>query len=61
MPYKLKKKGKGYKVCVPSGKCFSKKPLSRKKALGQLAALKINTDESISFIALVEDVLANFS
>lgn len=61
MPYKLRKKSKGYKVCVPNGKCFSKKPLSRKKALGQLAALKINTNEGILFNALVEEVLTNFS
>lgn len=61
MPYKLRKKSKGYKVCVSSGKCFSKKPLSRKKALGQLAALKINTNEGILFNALVEEVLTNFS
>lgn len=48
MPYKLKKTGSGYKVCKKnSTKCYSKKPLPRKRALKQLAALHINTGESI--------------
>lgn len=48
MPYKLKKIGSGYKVCKKnSTKCFSKKPLPRKRALKQLAALHINTGESV--------------
>ena len=47
MPYKLKKMGSGYKVCKKnSTKCFSKKPLPRKRALKQLAALHIATGES---------------
>lgn len=61
MPYSIKKKNKGYKVCIPSGKCFSKKPMSRKKALKQLAAIKINTNEGLSFQTLVYQVLADFT
>ncbi len=61
MPYSLKKKDEGYKVCKPSGKCFSKKPMTRKKALKQLAAIKINTNESLCFEALVGQVLTSFT
>lgn len=44
MPYKIRRKGKGYKVCKKNGsKCFSKKPVGRKKAQKQLAAMVINT------------------
>lgn len=46
MPYALKKSGKrGYKVCKKnnSSKCFSKKSLTRKKALAQLAAMTLNS------------------
>lgn len=41
MPYKIKKSGKGYKVCKKFGKakCFSKKPLSKKKAKAQMRAI----------------------
>ena len=49
MPYKIVKKGKGYKVCKPSGKCFSKKKLSKKMANKQRAAIAINTHESNNF------------
>jgi hypothetical protein len=61
MPYKLKKINGGYKVCKTSGKCFSKKPLSKKKAEAQRAAIAINTYESsnTSLIRLIEDVLNN--
>jgi hypothetical protein len=47
MPYELKKTNSGFKVCKKnSTKCFSKKPLPRKRALKQLAALHIATKES---------------
>ena len=42
MPYKIKKIGKGgYKVCKKFGKskCFSKKPLSKNKAIAQMRAI----------------------
>ena len=42
MPYSLKKVGSGYKICSPN-RCFSKKPLSRTRALKQLAAIQINS------------------
>jgi dissimilatory sulfite reductase (desulfoviridin) alpha/beta subunit len=57
MPYRLKKIKSGYKVCKPSGKCFSKKPLSLKKAKKQLTALHINTNENM-FVKLVLNILA---
>lgn len=60
MPYTIKKTGKGYKVCKKQGgKCFSKKPLSKKKAQAQRAAIAIHTHESTkpSLINLIEDVL----
>lgn len=49
MPYKIKKTGKGYKVCKKLGKqkCFSKKPISKEKAKAQMYAIIKN--ESLSF------------
>lgn len=43
MPYKIRKKGSGYKVCKTTGKCFSKKPLTKRKAIAQRAAIQINS------------------
>ena len=59
MPYKIRKKGSGYKVCKPSGKCFSKKPLSKKKATAQMAAIQISKyKESTNFFQnLIEKYL----
>jgi hypothetical protein len=59
MPYKIVKRGSGYKVCKKTGsKCFSKKPLSKKKANAQRAAIAINTRESTNyFIQLIESTL----
>lgn len=46
MPYKLKKTGKGYKVCKKvGGKCFSKKPLPKKRAMAQMRAIAMNEDK----------------
>jgi hypothetical protein len=60
MPYIIKKVGKGYKVCKKTGKCFSKKPLSHKKAEAQRAAIAIHTHESKnSLSSLIEKVLNN--
>lgn len=43
MPYKIKKSNGGFKVCKKKGgKCFSKKPLSKKKAKSQMAAILAN-------------------
>ena len=40
MPYKVYKKGSGYKACKKNGKkCFSEKPLSKEKAHSQMKAL----------------------
>jgi hypothetical protein len=60
MPYKIKKSGKGYKVCKKvGGKCFSKKPISKNKAKAQLKAIGFHTHESkkISLQDLIEEVL----
>lgn len=44
MPYKVKKSGKGYKVTSPNHPSgFSKKPLTKKKAQQQQAAIFANT------------------
>ena len=57
MPYKIKKTGSGYKVCKKTrSKCFSKKPLSKKKARAQLAAIQINSSKNY-FETLIESVL----
>jgi hypothetical protein len=50
MPYKIRKKEKGFKVCKLSGKCFSKKPLTKKKAKAQMAAIQINSSvDSVNY------------
>jgi len=52
MPFKLKKRKGGFKVTTPGHpQGFSKKPLSKKKALKQLYAIKVNTGE-----ALIRDI-----
>ena len=56
MPYKIRKKGSGYKVCKTTGKCFSKKPLSKKRAIAQRAAIQINSNTNY-FSKLIESVL----
>lgn len=56
MPYKIRKKGSGYKVCKTTGKCFSKKPLSKKRAIAQRAAIQINSSTNY-FERLIESVL----
>jgi len=49
MPYKIKKRGKGYKVTTPNHpQGFSKKPLSKKRAKKQLAAIHMNSTESVT-------------
>jgi hypothetical protein len=48
MPYSVLKKGRGYKVCLTKNpsKCFSKKPLSKQRAMAQSKAIRANTHES---------------
>jgi hypothetical protein len=49
MPYDLRKFKGGYKVCKKNGsKCFSKKPMPKARAERQIAALHINTNESVA-------------
>lgn len=45
MPYRVKKSGGGYRVHSP-GRTYSKKPMSKKKAQKQLAAIKMHTNEA---------------
>jgi len=54
MPYKIKKVKTGFKVCKPSGKCFSKTPMTKERALKQQRALYAN--ESF-FVQIINDVL----
>lgn len=48
MPYKIYKKGTGYKACKKGGeKCFSKKPLTKEKATSQMKALYASENVSV--------------
>jgi hypothetical protein len=49
MPYKIKKVGKGYKVCKATNpkKCFSKKPLPLMRAKKQMTAINISEHKRI--------------
>ncbi len=43
MPYSIRKKGSGFKVCKKAGgKCFSKKPMPKEKAKAQMRAIYAN-------------------
>lgn len=43
MPYVIEKVEKGFKVCkADKSKCFSKKPLTKEKAIAQKKAIIIN-------------------
>jgi len=58
MPYKIKKSGSGYKVCLKrGGKCFSKKKLSKKRAKAQMRAILANTHESINLKGIINEIL----
>jgi hypothetical protein len=41
MPYRIEKVGEGYKVCDPT-RCFSEKPLPKKRAMKQRVAIVIS-------------------
>ena len=59
MPYEVRKSGKGYKVFKKgSSKSFSDKPLSKKKAEAQMAAIYANEkDIEEGFIRRIDDAL----
>jgi hypothetical protein len=59
MPYTIKKVGRGYKVCKKRGtKCFSKKPFhTKKEAIGQMAAIRINESNSVNLIAILNELI----
>ena len=63
MPYNIRKKGSGYKVCKKgSNKCFSKKPLSKERANKQRAAIAINSHESLNqFDNLVYQIITELN
>jgi hypothetical protein len=42
MPFVIKLERKGFKVCDTKGKCFSKKPLTKKTATRQRIALALS-------------------
>lgn len=42
MPYQIEASGKGFKVCDNTGKCFSKKGLSKKTAERQRIAIALS-------------------
>lgn len=47
MPYKIKHRGSGFKVTTPNHpQGFSKHPMSKNKAVAQLRAIKMNTNEA---------------
>lgn len=49
MPYKITKKGSGYKVTTPGHpQGFSKAPQSKQQAIKQMIAIKMNTGEDSS-------------
>ena len=49
MPYKVKHRGSGFKVTTPNHpQGFSKHPMSKKKAVAQLRAIKMNTNENLA-------------
>lgn len=59
MPYKIKKVNGGYKVCKKRGsKCFSKKPFpTKKKAIAQMAAIRINELKENSLIEILNGLV----
>lgn len=59
MPFKVTKRGSGYKVCKPSGKCFSNKPMSKSKAESQQQAMYANVEET--FDQAVDRLLHEFT
>ena len=50
MPYFIKESGKGYKVCKTKDKkkCFSKKPLTKNKAIKQMRAIYMSEFNKIA-------------
>lgn len=61
MPYTIKKVEGGYKVCkkVEDKKCFSNKPLSKKKAIEQERAILANTHENSSKFDKLINIILN--
>jgi len=59
MPYKIKKVKGGYKVCKKRGsKCFSKKPFpSKKKAIAQMAAIRINESQKNNLLEILNELI----
>jgi hypothetical protein len=62
MPFKVTKRGGGYKVCKPSGKCYSKKTMSKQQAERQQRAMYANYQPTHkeSFDQVVNSLLKEF-
>ena len=60
MPYKVKKADGGYVVSSPNTPRFSKRPMSKKRARAQQAAIYANADPTKeSFSRKLDSVLEN--
>lgn len=61
MPYTIKKKKQGYKVCKKTGKkCFSKKPLPKKRAVAQMGAIMSNENKTPLELLFIEACWKNY-
>lgn len=66
MPYTVKKVKGGYKACKKKGgKCFSKKPLTKKKAVKQIGAIassekRQKETKNESFDSIVNTLLSKY-
>jgi hypothetical protein len=61
MPYTIKKKKQGYKVCKKKGgKCFSKKPLTKKRAVAQMGAIMSNENKTPLELLFIEACWNNY-
>jgi hypothetical protein len=61
MPYTIKKKNQGYKVCKKKGgKCFSKKPLTKKGAVAQMGAIMSNENKTPLELLFIEACWNNY-
>ena len=62
MPKGVYKKGSGYKVCEkpPKSKCYSKKPLSKKRAEAQFRAIMANSARE-SYMNKVDKLIEKYT
>ena len=62
MPKGVYKKGKGYKVCEkpPKSKCYSKKPLPKKRAEAQFRAIMANSARE-SYVNKIDKLIKEYT